>query len=158
MSQMSEGDYQAGLADPPPPEEPAKPGTIGELVETIRRFSLLDLRVALTCAWTQATDGRYAEAYKAAGAALEPFVREEMSHLEALVDAQGPDELADAPETLHKKNWQRRRWSGKHFATPVFGWRVSLNRAATPEEKAWFHRHGYTYVGGRWGRPEVDHG
>ncbi|HAA04356.1 MAG TPA: hypothetical protein DCE18_13485 [Syntrophobacteraceae bacterium] len=60
----------------------------------------------------------------------------------------------DTPVSLRDNdNWRRIKWEGNPtFAPIVWGWRIKLYRPTTPEEKAWFHAHGFHFGGGRWHR------
>lgn len=137
--------------------EAMRANTLGELAAIIRRHGIVSLRGAFLLAQLDATDGHYVEAYKACGEALKPFAEAEDKRLKKIVESMGPEELADAPQTLlaYGVRWERVRWSGNPpHAEVVFGWRVKLNSNATGDEKAWFHRHGFRFSGGRWGRPD----
>lgn len=146
----SEGQYQAGQADPPAPEEGPKPGTIGALAAHIRQHGLIDLSCALTLLQVDTQEEpELAAAYKACWKALKPYSDRETQKLQEIVEAYGPEGILNAPVSLQGVAWKRVRWSG----TPVlFGWRVRLGRHTTAEEKKWLHASGFDFSGGWWGR------
>lgn len=78
---MSEGEYQEGTADPPPPEGE----TVGDLAAMIGRFSIVAIKSAFMVAELDETDFGRAAAFKAAWMALGPHAEAEVKIAEKIL-------------------------------------------------------------------------